>query len=177
MVLISNLLRGFKKIFSSEKRNVRYLKWKYPGIRIGKNCTLTNPNFGSEPFLISIGDNVRVSKGVVFTNHDGGMWVLRNNGMAPNGDRFGPISIGNNVHIGMNSMIMPGVTIGDNVIVGAGSIVTKSIPSNSVAAGVPAKIIETVAEYYEKHVNDIVFTKNMKPSQRKKQLIKKYYGQ
>ena len=47
-------------------------------------------------------------------------------------------------------MIMPGVTIGDNVIIGAGSIVTKDIPSNSIVAGVPAKIISTKEKYIVK---------------------------
>ena len=52
-----------------------------------------------------------------------------------------PIQIGNNVWIGMNSIVMRGVTIGDNVVIGANSVVTKDIPSNAVAAGNPCKVI------------------------------------
>lgn len=52
-----------------------------------------------------------------------------------------PINIGNNVWIGMNSIVMRGVTIGDNVIIGAGSLVTKDIPENTIAAGNPCKVI------------------------------------
>lgn len=53
-----------------------------------------------------------------------------------------PINIGNNVWIGMNSIVMRGVIIGDNTIIGAGSIVTKSIPANVIAAGSPCRVIK-----------------------------------
>lgn len=53
-----------------------------------------------------------------------------------------PVHIGNNVWIGMNSIVMRGVTIGDNVVIGANSLVTKDIPSNTIAAGAPCKVIK-----------------------------------
>jgi len=53
-----------------------------------------------------------------------------------------PVSIGNNVWIGMNSCILPGVTIGDNSIIGSGSVVTKDIPANEIWVGNPAKFIK-----------------------------------
>lgn len=53
-----------------------------------------------------------------------------------------PIKIGNNVWIGGNVCVMPGVTIGDNVVIGAGSVVTKDIHSNVIAAGTPCKVIK-----------------------------------
>lgn len=53
-----------------------------------------------------------------------------------------PVHIGNNVFIGMHCIVMKGVTIGDNSIIGAGSIVTKDIPANCIAAGVPCKVIK-----------------------------------
>ena len=56
------------------------------------------------------------------------------------------ITIGENVGIGGNACILPGVTIGDNVVIGAGSVVTKDIPANCVAAGNPARIIKKVEE-------------------------------
>lgn len=55
-----------------------------------------------------------------------------------------PISIGNNVWIGANSIILPGVTIGDGAIIGAGSVVVKSIPSNVIAGGNPAIVIKEI---------------------------------
>ena len=56
------------------------------------------------------------------------------------------IKIGNNVWIGGNTVINPGVCIGDNVVIGSGSVVTKNIPSNVVAAGVPCKVIRNINE-------------------------------
>ena len=78
-----------------------------------------------------------------------------------NADKFGKIKIEDNVHVGWNTIIMPGVTIGKNSIIGCGSIVTKSIPENSVAVGVPARVIETTEEYYKKNRDKVVYTKNM----------------
>lgn len=57
-----------------------------------------------------------------------------------------PVTIGNNVWIGGNSVILPGVTIGDNTIIGAGSIVTRSIPANVIAAGNPCRVIRAITE-------------------------------
>ncbi len=145
------------------------------GLKIGNDYEIhENVNFGSEPYLITIGDNVRITSGVEFTTHDGGIWVLRNMHLLDDADIFGKITIGNNVHIGKNSIIMPGVDIGDNCIIGCGSIVTKNIPSNSVAAGVPAKVIKTIEQYYEKHKSDCDFTKHMSYREKKEYLYKKY---
>lgn len=57
-----------------------------------------------------------------------------------------PVTIGNNVWIGGNSVILPGVTIGDNTIIGAGSVVTRNIPANVIAAGNPCKVIRPITE-------------------------------
>lgn len=68
-----------------------------------------------------------------------------------------PITIGNDVWIGGNAVINPGVTIGSNVVIGAGSVITKDIPNNSVAVGVPCKVLRTITEedkkYYFKKLN------------------------
>lgn len=66
-------------------------------------------------------------------------------------DKIGRIKIGDNCFIGSRSIILMNVIVGDNVIIGAGSVVSKDIPSNSVAAGIPAKVICTVDEYYAKN--------------------------
>lgn len=122
----------------------------------GKNCTIfPNVEFGSEPYLIELGDNVRVTNGVRFVTHDGSLWVLRNMGKVDDSvGKFGKIRVGNNTHIGWNAIIMPGVTIGSNCIIGCGAVVTKDIPDNSVAVGVPARVIETIDEYYEKVISN-----------------------
>ncbi|MCC8195496.1 MAG: acyltransferase [Ruminococcus sp.] len=60
------------------------------------------------------------------------------------------VKIGKNTFIGQRSIILPGVEIGDNCVIGAGSIVSKNIPSNSVCAGVPAKVIANTDEWGRK---------------------------
>ena len=60
-----------------------------------------------------------------------------------------PIIIGNDVYIGVRTLIMPGVRIGNRVVIGAGSIVTRDIPDNSVAVGVPARVIKSVDAYLQ----------------------------
>ena len=57
-----------------------------------------------------------------------------------------PVSIGNDCWFGANVVVCPGVTIGDNCVIGAGSVVTKDIPANSFAAGVPARVIRPITE-------------------------------
>ena len=66
-------------------------------------------------------------------------------------NKVGRIVIGNNVFIGLKSIILPNVQIGNNVVIGAGSVVTKNIPDNSVAVGNPATVICTCEEYIAKH--------------------------
>lgn len=150
--------------------------WRKQGARIGKNAEIyPSANFGSEPYLICVGDHVRINSGVQLITHDGGVWVLR--GMfeeLQNIDLFGQIVIGDNVHIGTNAVIMPGVTIGSNCIIGCGAIVTKDIPDNSVAVGVPARVIETVEEYKTKHMQDFDETKSLSPAEKEAFLRKKY---
>ncbi|WP_294353873.1 acyltransferase [uncultured Clostridium sp.] len=145
------------------------------GVKIGTGCEVfPEVEFGSEPYLIEIGNDVRITNGVKFVTHDGGVWVLRNMNKLPNADIFGKIIIGNNVHIGWNSIIMPNVTIGDNCIIGCGAVVTKDIPSNSVAVGVPARVIKTIEEYYEQNKEKADFTKHMNQEEKKKYLFNKY---
>jgi acetyltransferase-like isoleucine patch superfamily enzyme len=129
--------------------------------------------FGSEPWLISIGDNVYVTAQVQFITHDGGTLILRKD--HPDLEWTAPITIGNDVYIGMRSMIMPGVAIGNRCIVGAGSIVTRDVPDNTVAAGVPARPLCTVDDYLDR-----MLAKSLKcghlPATEKADAIRKIYG-
>lgn len=145
------------------------------GVKIGDGSEIYGGvSFGSEPYLITLGNNVRITSGCKLITHDGGVWTLRKMKLLEDADIFGKISIGNNVHIGSNAIIMPNVTIGNNCIIGCGAIVTKSIPDNSIAVGVPAKVIETVDTYYKKHKDTCDMTKHMDKEEKKKYLLKKF---
>ena len=133
-------------------------------------------DWGTEPWIISIGENVHITDGVKFITHDGGTLLFRDK--TPDLDITLPIKIGNNVYIGNNTIILPGVKIGDNVIVGAGGVVTKDIPNNSVAVGVPAKVIETIDEYYAKAIIKSTHLGHLKRKEKDDELKKlfKYNG-
>ncbi len=168
------MIKMFIEKYKRMKNPVKY--WRAKGVTIGSNCEVySSVGFGSEPYLITIGDRVRLNHGVTFVTHDGGVWVLRNlyDDMG-NVDRFGKITVGNNVHIGTDVVIMPGVTIGNNVVIGVGAIVTKDIPDNSIAVGVPARVIETVEEYKVKNMDKFDYTKFMSSAEKKQYLLNKY---
>lgn len=125
----------------ARKRGVKLLgKAYFYDLKIG--------TFGSEPWLITLGNNVHITSGCRFITHDGGTLILRH--LQPDLELTFPIIIEDNVYIGVNAVIMPGVTIGKNSIIAAGSIITKDVPENSVVGGVPARIIKTTDEYLEK---------------------------
>jgi acetyltransferase-like isoleucine patch superfamily enzyme len=133
-----------------------YSRWRLQryvgrGLQIADDCRLIElPNFGSEPYLISIGSHVTISARVTFINHDGGTWVFRHLPRYRDVIKFGRIVIHDNCFIGAGATIMPGVSIGPNAVVAAQSVVTADVPANSVAAGVPARVVMTVEEYAEK---------------------------
>lgn len=170
-----NILKDAYEKIKKRKNMVSWLR--NHGTEIGDDCEIyPDVSFGSEPYLIRIGNHVRITSGVKLITHDGGVWVLRGikDTTNSNVDLFGTITIGDNTHIGMNSVIMPGVEIGKNCIIGCCSVVTKNIPDNSVAVGIPARVIETIAEYNEKNKNRFVFTKNYSQTEKKAYLLKKY---
>ena len=145
------LMWGYlKKLIQLSKNPVKY--WRNLGATIGNNVEIYGTaSLGSEPYLIEIGDNVRITEHVIFVTHDCGCWVLRNlNEKMRDADLFGRITIGNNVHIGTNSVIMPGVTIGSNVIIGCSSVVTKDVPAYALMVGNPARQIGWVNAHGDK---------------------------
>jgi acetyltransferase-like isoleucine patch superfamily enzyme len=138
------------------------------GVKIGDRCRLISVEFGEEPFLISIGNHVSITK-ATFITHDGGVWIFRDE--LPDLDLFKPITIGNNVFIGYGTVILPGAVVSDNVVIGAMSVVSGFIPPDSICAGVPAKKIRTFAEYKERAIEIGIPTKNT-PAQKKQNHVK-----
>lgn len=121
------------------------------GLNAGKGVEIVGrSNFGSEPYLITLEDYVRVSFGVTFITHDGGTWVFRDLPKYQKVFKYGRIHVGERTFIGCKSIIMPGVTIGKRCVIGAGSLVTKDVSDGMVACGVPARMVMTVEEYAEK---------------------------
>jgi tetrahydrodipicolinate N-succinyltransferase len=118
------------------------------GVSIGTGCRIYITQWGSEPFLISLGSRVTVTSGVKLLTHDGATWLVREAGFRY--QRFGRICVGDDVFIGVNSIVMPGVTIGSRVIVGSGSVVTKDVPDGVVVAGNPARMVSTFDDYRAK---------------------------
>jgi acetyltransferase-like isoleucine patch superfamily enzyme len=118
------------------------------GLKLGREVRIMGkPDFGSEPYLIEIGDHVTISSNVTFVTHDGATWVFRHLPEYTGLQRFGRIAIGSNCFIGAGAIILPGVRMGNNCVVGAGSVVTRSVEDNTVVAGVPARFICTYDEY------------------------------
>lgn len=115
-------------------------------IAIGSNSHIGYQNILAAAKCIRVGRNVRFASNVcIFDNPSHPIEPSRRSEPFSL-DEAAPVSIGDNVWIGMNCFVMRGVTIGDNSVIAAGSIVTHSIPANSLAAGAPAKVIRSILE-------------------------------
>jgi acetyltransferase-like isoleucine patch superfamily enzyme len=159
-------------IKAGEETRNKYLRRK--GVKIGKNCKVHTVSFSTEPYLVEIGDNVRITRGTEFITHDGGVNVFRGE---IGGGIFGKIKIGNNVFIGTNCIILYGTTIGNNCIVGAGSVVRGQFPDDSVIVGNPAKVImrTSVQKLLYRQSPGLVRTNNL-PLEECTRLIKDHFG-
>jgi acetyltransferase-like isoleucine patch superfamily enzyme len=120
------------------------------GMGIGKNCRIYTEHFGSEPWLIRIGDHCTVTSGVRFVTHDGSCWVFREE--HPGLQDFAPIIVEDNCFIGVNAIILPGTRIGPNSVVAAGAVVARDVPPNTVAGGVPARPIQALEDFKKKKI-------------------------
>jgi len=108
------------------------------GVIIGKNTMISlGAKIDTHRGKVTIGDNCLITSGVKILSHDGASRMIN---LEDWGN--GEVKIGNNVFIGVNSVILRNVTIGDNVIIGAGSIVSKNVSDCSVYAGNPARLIK-----------------------------------
>lgn len=166
-------LRRIYKVFYAKLKPLRYME------KVGINFPRGGVHLygkvacGSEPWIITLGNNVHITDGVKFITHDGGTLLYRH--LIPDLEITKPIVVGDNVYIGNNVIILPGVKIGNNVVIGAGAIVSRDIPDNSVAVGVPARVIKTADEYLEKLKRESLHLGHLKGQEKDKALMK-YYG-
>lgn len=124
------------------------------GVKVGDDCQfIDDPKdiFNSEPWLIKVGNHVRITYGVRILTHEGAIWNARViDNRYKNSSTYEPVVIGNNVTIGMYSIIMPGVKVGNNVVIGAHSVVTRDVGDNQIVAGCPAKKISDMNTFLKK---------------------------
>ncbi|MCK9878968.1 glycosyltransferase [Frankia sp. Ag45/Mut15] len=148
------------------------------GVRVGDDCRLveiTPATFGTEPYLIRLGHRVGIAGGVRFITHDGAVTRLRRE--HPDVDVVAPIRVGDNSVIGLNAVIMPGVTIGSDVIVAAGAIVMRDVSAGSVVAGAPARVISDVEQWERRALARSVGTGRMSPRRKREVFLARFAAQ
>lgn len=164
--MISKVFRRLYRLFASPEKYARHI-----GVKIGHGGFISTKKFPTEPYLITIGNYVRIAKGTSFFTH-GGVWSLRHRYNDHKIDNFGKISIGDYSYVGENCMIMAGVTIGENCIIGGGSVVTRSVPDGCMVAGNPARFIGYTKDFYDRiKLNAAVCCKELSANDKKKYLL------
>lgn len=175
MLKTRRLLHQFNTADSCDIELLQTLTYQILG-KAGKNCSINQPFYCDYGTHITVGDNffanynctvldvakVEIGSNVFFAPniaiYTAGHPVhpKARNSMYEYGL---PVKIGNNVWIGGNTVINPGITIGDNTVIGSGSVVTKNLPSGVIAAGNPCRILREITDedmkyYYKKHEFD-----------------------
>lgn len=114
-------------------------------IIIEDNVSLNGTSITSRSKVIHIGEGTMIAPNVVIIDSDfHSLWAPDNRATNPGIEEDKDVTIGKNVWIGMQSIILKGISIGDNSVIAAGSIVTNDIPSNVLAGGVPARVIRNL---------------------------------
>lgn len=159
----------FKSIFEAVYSRIAKLNkrlfvsfLRYKGVQIGHNFIIQSNGLlsnilidYSRPSLVTIGNNVTINKNFNLLTHDFvcGVFLNKYHDFLPSSGR---VTIGNNIRFGVNCTVLKGVSIGDNCFIAAGSLVTKDIPANSVAGGVPCKVIVSIDAYYERRKKECI---------------------
>lgn len=145
---------SLRKAFADTMSSSEYVDlMRKNGVMIGENVNFRYPSHTlidtTRPCLVEIGNNIDINDNFSILTHDFGTFVFREY-YHDFVNSSGKVTIGDNIVFGRNVTILKGVSIGNNCIIGSGSIVSKSIPDNSVAVGVPARVICSLDEYYHK---------------------------
>lgn len=142
MGFLRNSLGKIRQIVLNESEVDRYRR---QGCSIGENTKLYNVEIDvGFKHLVSIGKDCCITHSTILA-HDASTQASLHY------TKLRRVKIGNNVYIGYHCLILPGVEIGDDCVIGAGSIVTRDIPGNSVAVGVPARVIGTYRDFVNKN--------------------------
>ena len=150
MKIIEKLERNFAR--KNSRRFCAYLRKKGVAVGVGVHFNPKSTLIDlTRPSLVTIGDHCYMNRDFTLLTHDWTTKVFLESGrdFVPSSGR---VTIGNNVSFGQHVMVLKGVSIGDNCFIGAGSVVTRSIPANSVAAGVPCKVILSLEDFYQKRL-------------------------
>lgn len=140
-----------RRSMKSAKNYVRYLR--AIGVHIGENLKIIDLKTvhidPRRPTLVTIGDNVSLNRHFSLFTHDfvTGVFLHKCHDFI---NSSGRVTIGNNVRFGTNCTVLKGVTIGDNCFIAAHSLVNKDIPANSIAGGVPARVLCSLDDFYAK---------------------------
>jgi acetyltransferase-like isoleucine patch superfamily enzyme len=151
---------------------VRYFRSQ--GVAIGEDVEIFGANlftFGSEPYLVSIGNQVTISHNVDFITHDGGLGIVR--AKYPDAYLYGRIQVGDRCFLGAHCVLLPGTRVGTGSVIGSGSIVAGEIPSGVVAIGVPAKPVKSVEEYIQGKRHLWIDTRELTPSAKRELLCRR----
>jgi hypothetical protein len=168
--VIRHLLNVAREEWQVRRDPVGYAKKL--GVNVADDCWIVGLDrgaFGTEPFLITIGEHCAIAAGVRFITHDGAGYIFRRE--YPDADHFEPITLGDSVMLGMNAILLPGTTIGDNTVIGAGAVVSGDVPSGVVYGGVPAKFVCTIDEYRERCLKKAFWGLPKEPEARKAMML------
>jgi acetyltransferase-like isoleucine patch superfamily enzyme len=150
---------------------VRYFRSQ--GADIGEDVEIYGANlftFGSEPYLVSIGNQVTISHNVDFITHDGGVRVARHK--YPGAYLYGRIHVADNCFLGARCILLPGARVGAGSVIGSGSIVTGEIPAGVVAVGAPARPIRPIADYIDEKRDLWIDTRDLAPAAKRELLLR-----
>ncbi len=139
-----DFIRRIGRAFRSY-RQVSASKRVLAEMEIGQGTRIRSAHLdGMFPHLIRCGENCIFAPGAMVLTHDASYYLFTGE------YRVKSVAIGDNVFVGYGAIIMPGVTIGNNVVIGAGSVVTRDVPSDSVVAGIPARVVASIDEYVDR---------------------------
>lgn len=127
---------------------VEFLRRHGGFVSIGERCNILRSTLFTDPAYVRIGNNVHFATCSII-GHDGSAGMLEAARGVPL-DGTGKVDIRDNVFIGHEAIVLPGVTIGPNAIVAAGAVVNRDVPPGAVVGGVPAKQISTIDEVFQR---------------------------